>query len=123
MAFSHIRYKRIVTDKLFGKKIKVWLKKIDKNRFWLGLQLGVAPGTVNNYLKGNINLKTRMLIESLMQATEGNELDHQIRRALELQSLTSISCPVTAEEKNMIQESAEADGLSIEEYMRKIMLG
>lgn len=101
--------------------IKEWLKRIGKNRAWLGEKCGVSKRSVDNWLSGAdpIPYAKQQLIEHLMHPAPPPPLP---AGTLDFSGVQIVAFPVTAQEMAEIEQAAELSGMTPQEFCRKAVV-
>lgn len=87
-------------------QIKQWLKETGKDRVWLAEKCGVSKSTVDGWMAGRtIPRPAAATINSLMFAE------------------TPLSPKFTLEQFSRIQQRDKAEGVSVEEWIAKVIVG
>lgn len=96
-------------------EIKAWLKRTNREREWLGEQVGVAKRTVDNWLSSPKEIPTGKLnlIQRLMQEDQAREA---ARRLALLPQSQIFSLEVDLPTFRAYSAAAKADGKTLEEW-------
>lgn len=89
-----------------AEQINEWLKKNDKDRFWLAKHCNVAKSTVDGWMAGRAIPKPTQTI--LVNLIFGD---------------ASISPRFTMQQFAKIQQKAKSEGISVDEWVEKAVLG
>ncbi len=115
-----IAYKNVVEVD----KIKAWLKRIEKNRAWLGEQLCVSKSTVDGWLSSGyrIPLLKQAKIAALMEAEAGHTQELEFLRALEDKTFHIATCVLPASVYKTIEAAAARENIGVSTYIRKVVI-
>lgn len=87
-------------------QIKQWLKETGKDRAWLAEKCGVSKSTVDGWMAGRTIPKPAIVTISSLMFEE-----------------TSLSPKFTLDQFSKIQQRAKAEGVSVEEWIAKVIVG